>query len=124
MTVNPAYTTTSDGSIKWGFFRLPHARLLGAGVVTSDSGNQSGSLLSPGKDRLLLPASGYRNYDDGNLAFVGQTGYFWTSTPAIDPADNGESYLMFIYDNGNVDSRLNDHRYGFAVRCIQNYNNR
>jgi hypothetical protein len=61
----------------------------------------------------MLPAAGFRLYDDGALLNRGSGGYYWSSTEF---GTIGAWYLVFNID----EARTNDVglSYGFSVRCI------
>jgi len=61
---------------------------------------------------LFLPASGYRNFDDGALSNVGTYGYYWSSAPSGVNA----SCLFFLSDN--LYMRAAYRATGFSVRCV------
>ena len=62
-----------------------------------------------------MPASGYRNNDDGALNNVGNNGNYWSVTP-----NRYSAYNLYFYDNGSVSPTNFDYRArGFSVRCLQ-----
>ena len=64
---------------------------------------------------LFLPAVGSRNVTTGALGSVGNSCFFWSSTP------NGSSYaylLRLIY-GGLQDTPSLQRNYGFSVRCVK-----
>ncbi|MBQ5870659.1 MAG: Ig-like domain-containing protein [Lachnospiraceae bacterium] len=65
--------------------------------------------------KIFLPASGYRNYSDGDLSDVGNYGYYWSVTPY-----GIFAYYLYFYGNGYVYSSYSHYRaYGRSVRCLQ-----
>ena len=65
---------------------------------------------------IWYPASGFRDDNDGALAFAGYIGYYWSVTPAINFA-----YYLYFNDDGSVDPMSNSHgrACGYSVRCLQ-----
>ena len=62
-----------------------------------------------------MPASVYRNNDDGALNNVGNNGNYWSVTP-----NNNNAYNLNFNNNGNVNPTNNNNRAsGFSVRCLQ-----
>ena len=61
---------------------------------------------------LFLPASGYRNYSDGSLDFVGSMGQYWSSTVE-------RTYGIFIMFGSLFMGEHNGERAsGCSVRCV------
>ena len=64
---------------------------------------------------LRFPASGYRLYTDGSLAYTGANGYCWSSSP--NNASNG--YTLY-FGSSNVRPSYNGFRaVGYPVRCVR-----
>ncbi|MDD6976700.1 MAG: PL29 family lyase N-terminal domain-containing protein [Bacteroidales bacterium] len=87
----------------------------GFGTTTYDwtNGGMSFSISSP--STTWYPASGYRDYYDGGLSNVGNSGNYWSASPYGDYA----YYLYFNY-YGDVLPSYDDYRAnGFSVRCLQ-----
>ena len=64
---------------------------------------------------IWYPASGYRNYNDGSLRYVGYHGYYWSVTPYSSLA-----YSLYFYYYGSVyPSSISDRAFGRSVRCLQ-----
>ena len=64
-----------------------------------------------------VPASGYRNNNDGSLNNVGNNGNYWSVTP-----ESNNAYNLNFNNNGNVNPSNNNNRAnGQAVRCLQEY---
>jgi uncharacterized protein (TIGR02145 family) len=72
--------------------------------------DHNGAYASP----LKLPAGGWRDHSDGLLNFVGQYGYYWSSTVM-------EPYYAHMLAFGDVSASIyyTDRAHGFSVRCIQ-----
>ncbi len=65
-------------------------------------------------DELMLPAAGYRDYDDGALIDRGSIGFYWSSTE-----DGTDDAWTLNFDN-SVANMLNAGRiFGNSVRCIE-----
>jgi hypothetical protein len=64
------------------------------------------------------PAAGRRNFYDGDLFYVGITGYYWSASPYSSNASYDASYLYFYSGSVNVDS-LNYRASGSTVRCVK-----
>lgn len=63
---------------------------------------------------LYLPAAGHRHYYDGTLKFIGQNGYYWTSTVT------GTNSYGLIFSSGNINTVSGEYRsMGFTVRCVR-----
>ena len=64
---------------------------------------------------IWYPASGYRDYRDGSLGSVGDSGNCWSASP-----NNNLAYRLYFNYNGYVyPSNFNDRAYGRSVRCLQ-----
>lgn len=63
---------------------------------------------------LRLPGTGYRSNTTGNFTFVGQRGYFWSSTPS----STGGKYLYVgtVSANGSAGAPRGQ---GAAIRCMK-----
>jgi hypothetical protein len=61
----------------------------------------------------VLPASGYRNYDDGALGNTGNGGGYWSSS--VDGASN--AYDLGFYSSG-VNTYSDTRGWGASVRCV------
>ena len=70
------------------------------------------------KGLVCLPAAGYRNVTGVNV--VGSSGYYWSSTPNENGANNAY-YLSF--DSGDADTGNNVRKYGCCVRLVKNVEN-
>jgi len=62
---------------------------------------------------LFLPAAGQRYYFNGSLFYVGELGYYWSSTP------NSTNAYRLYFDNGNFGASNYDRAYGLSVRCVK-----
>ena len=80
---------------------------------SSDEGMLFGSGIS--SPATWYPASGFRNYYDGSLYGVGDSGSYWSVTP------NGYgAYFLYFYYDGYVYPTSNNYRaFGQSVRCLQ-----
>jgi uncharacterized protein (TIGR02145 family) len=65
-------------------------------------------------DALFLPASGYREYNNGALYRRGYRGDYWSSS-----SDSPYSYCMY-FESGSiyVTAALSYRSYGFNIRCV------
>ncbi|KQS89868.1 T9SS type A sorting domain-containing protein [Chryseobacterium sp. Leaf394] len=66
------------------------------------------------ESKLKLPAGGNRSFTDGSFGFVGQRGYFWSSTPT----GLGAKYLYVGTTIGNPSAGA-PRGQGSSVRCIK-----
>ena len=62
---------------------------------------------------LKLPVTGFRSGLDGSFNYVGDRGYYWSSTV------NGISSNYLVIDTGFISINPNTRGYGFSVRCIK-----
>ncbi|MDR1881616.1 MAG: hypothetical protein LBR26_02390, partial [Prevotella sp.] len=63
---------------------------------------------------VFFPASGARNYVDGDLGFVGTDGSYWSSS-----VNSGTNAYLLGFNSGNVYSANNGGRgYSRSVRCV------
>lgn len=63
---------------------------------------------------LYLPAAGHRHYYDGTLKFIGQSGYYWSSTVT------GTNSYGLVFSSGNINTVSGEYRsMGFTVRCVR-----
>ena len=78
----------------------------------TDSGlNFSGKF---GSDQTIwYPASGYRDYYDGGLSYVGLGGYYWSASPS----NRGACSLGFSSNGTVYPSNSSNRAYGHSVRC-------
>ena len=64
---------------------------------------------------IWYPASGFRNYRDGGLDYVGHDGCYWSASPS-----NDEAYILIFYNEGYVNPSTDfGYANGFSVRCLQ-----
>ncbi len=65
-------------------------------------------------DQLMLPAAGYRDYDNGALYDRGGLGYYWGST------ESGSNYAWILnFNSSGAYTNLSFYRtYGLSVRCV------
>ena len=83
--------------------------------TTYDSTNQGMSFSISSPSTTWYPVSGYRDYSDGSLSYVGFNGYYWSASPF-----NNGSYSLAFNLNGYVSPSYNESRAsGFSVRCLQ-----
>ena len=73
-----------------------------------------------GSDQTIwYPASGYRNYGDGSLNYVGNDGFYWSASPYDECA-----YNLYFNGNGYVNGHVNPLNFyyrasGRSVRCVK-----
>ena len=77
---------------------------------------QNGRLYEAGNVKSWYPAIGYRYRTDGQLYYIGHSGYRWTSSVIED--SNNASRLTFSYNSINPQTD-GSRSLGFQVRCIQ-----
>ena len=64
---------------------------------------------------IWYPVSGYRNYIDGGLNYVGSSGYYWSASPNSSSACNLRfTNLGYVYP-----SNSGNRAFGYSVRCLQ-----
>lgn len=68
------------------------------------------------KRYVLLPMAGNRNNSNGTLNNVGSNGYYWSSTV------NGINAYNLNFNSSNANMNSNNRGFGYAVRCIKDYN--
>jgi len=75
-----------------------------------------GRIFGKGKNKLFLPAAGFRDRDNGSLQIAGSGGYYWSST--VDNDTNTNAYGLYFYSENVHPGGNNDRSYGFSVRCV------
>jgi uncharacterized protein (TIGR02145 family) len=90
-------------------YRVPTDTELNAESSSWGSQNAAGAFASP----LKLPVTGFRSGLDGSFQYVGDRGYYWSSTV------NGISSNYLVIDTGFISINPNTRGYGFSVRCIK-----
>ncbi|MDR2684794.1 MAG: hypothetical protein LBB53_05385, partial [Prevotellaceae bacterium] len=92
---------------KWEW-RSANNNAIGGVIITNNNG-----------EKIFLPASGYRNYNDGELATgtLGQIGYYWSSTYYSD----SRTYCLSF--GSAVDAGYRDYvkAYGRCARCVAEF---
>ena len=63
---------------------------------------------------IFFPASGFRNFSDGSLGYVGNFGYYWSAVPY---SASGGCYLYFLRSVVGPQSNYS-RSYGFAARPV------
>jgi hypothetical protein len=90
-------------------YRIPTETELDAERLSWIISNSAGAFASP----LKLPVAGLR-YSSSSLAFVGDNGYYWSSTVS----STNSSRLSFSSTVAGMDDKAR--AVGFSVRCIKN----
>jgi len=90
-------------------YRLPTEAELNAERVVFSTQNAAGAFASP----LKLPMAGGRDLSSGSLAFVGSSGYCWSSTLS------GSRARRLGFNSVNASLNTNDRAFGFSVRCLK-----
>ena len=81
--------------------------------TTYDRTNEGISFSISSPSTTWYPASGYRDYYDGSLDFLG--GNYWSASPSFSYAN-----FLFFTNGGSVLPSYNYYRaYGLSVRCLQ-----
>jgi uncharacterized protein (TIGR02145 family) len=62
---------------------------------------------------------GYRNYDNGSFIYLGNYGYFWSSSQVSTTSAWGRN---LYYDIDYVNRGINYEEWGFSVRCLKDTN--
>jgi uncharacterized protein (TIGR02145 family) len=103
-------------------YRVPTTNLW-AGVRTNNTQSTFGSWSNSatnytsarffGSD-LLLPATGRRRYDSGEMSYRGYRGYYWSSTEWASINQAGHLYFQSSTAGSDYLRRM----YGFSVRCV------
>lgn len=106
--------------VPWTAVTTPWAEF---GNFGAESGNAQGtSLLSSGGTYTVngisnsFPPSGYRRDSDGALFYVGQFGYYWSSSVYTDYT---RGYFLHFYNTAVLPVYNAVQNYGFVVRCVQ-----
>lgn len=124
----------------YGFTRMSHARLIGAGVTADDNANRNNpsyeGLTDPVGARIVVPASGNNDGDGNNngyLYYPGGNGYFMSASSyalgssavrclhvnavrRLDSSDNPITYAPGVSVSSNGNSAT---VFSFSVRCIR-----
>ena len=69
-------------------------------------------VIGPNKNSIFLPASGYRYYGSGGLAFMGSDGYYWSYASASRAYARG----LDFHSGGVYPLHYSLRSYGFSVR--------
>ena len=78
--------------------------------IESSTNYSSGRFLGP---NLMLPATGGRAFDDGQLSGRGEYGIYWSNTENVP----GFAWSLVV-SNGNAFVNGNSRRSGFSLRCV------
>jgi uncharacterized protein (TIGR02145 family) len=116
-------TYPASGGTTYTWFKLTGDEYGGDGVTPAWGTSNGGLALVEGNSDtyvisntiLFLPASGWRDYSDGEYSRVGEAGYFWCADDSYD--DGYANYAVFTRLPGSAvgnQPRAN----GFSVRCI------
>ncbi|NDV46841.1 hypothetical protein D0T49_07245 [Paludibacter sp. 221] len=62
---------------------------------------------------LFLPVAGYRHFSNGELYYVGSSGFYWSGS-----VYSYASFLLDFNDSNVYPAYLLNRAYGFSVRCI------
>lgn len=95
------------------------SNLINHSYWSKNSSNQNGYYFSgdykyqDGYPGVFLSASGYRYYSGYTVNYVGEGGFYWTST-----SEDYQAVLLEFFDN-YVDMSKAYHGNGYPVRCIQ-----
>ena len=83
---------------------------------TNEGINFSGTI--GGAATIWYPASGSRHYNEGDLNYVGNRGYYWSASPS---SNNGYyAYYLSFYHTGAVNlSVISQRASGYSVRCVK-----
>ncbi len=79
---------------------------------TSQGGHNGYKITGPNGNSIFLPAAGYRNWS--SLDYVGQYGYYWSSTPS-----NERAYNLFFHSGAYYLEKL-CRSFGQSVRPVSN----
>jgi uncharacterized protein (TIGR02145 family) len=90
-------------------FRIPTGAELKTERESLNPNNAAGAFASP----LKFTMAGYRDFNSGDIAFAGQSGYYWSST-----IDEATAEQMFIL-SGTAGMSTNPRAFGGSVRCIK-----
>jgi hypothetical protein len=113
--------TNAGGGIGWGTTGTTTWANYGTYPGTS-SGNADGqtpiswgAVYTVNGVSTSFPASGCRNYDNGTLIGVGQSGYCWSSS------SNGTyAFSLAFYNSFVLSANYYYRQYGLPVRCVRN----
>ena len=90
--------------------------------VSAVAWTESSTNYSTGKmigSNLYLPATGFRNFSDGQLIQRGITGHYWSSTEQS-TSYTVFSYYLYLNGFGATATFVQDRLFGFSVRCVKN----
>jgi hypothetical protein len=110
--------------ISWGSKATGFAIYPNTVWSSADEGYRNGtlSLYVPGAPEplLFLPAAGQRDNNNGSIANVGGSGYYWSST--IENAGTSSYGMLFNHNNSTLTARANGsgyRAYGYSIRCVE-----
>lgn len=82
---------------------------------TTQSGVNGYKVMGPSGNSIFLPAAGRCSGSSRSRYYVGEHGYFWSSTP--NESGTGNAYFLF-FNSGSHDENLSGRYYGQAVRPV------
>lgn len=91
-------------------WKIPNEAEWAAIVLSENIANPTSAITS----NLKLPGTGYRSNTNGNYTFVGQRGYYWSSTPS----STGGKYLYIGSISANASAGA-PRGQGAALRCMK-----
>jgi len=95
------YTSSSGNTWQWA----PFNGYSNPGYLVTPSGSSEAM--------LFLPAAGYRLHNSGSISMMNVIGYYWSSSPYINTANNVYFTSTQVIP-GNSNYRAN----GFSIRCV------
>lgn len=96
-------------------FRLPTIEEWETEMNSWTSTNADGAFSSP----LKLTSAGSRLGRSNVIEFIGERGYYWSSTLSAIDDDDGADRLVFTAEIVNVGPNTNDRAGGLSIRCIR-----
>jgi uncharacterized protein (TIGR02145 family) len=106
-TSDPNSTTSWAGGTNnaWKFRDASSTYAVGGAVITNASG-----------EKLFLPAAGGRDFSNGALYSIGNSGNYWSSTYGTSLSYS--YYLTFLSSDVHAGNGYNPKASGFSVRCV------
>jgi uncharacterized protein (TIGR02145 family) len=93
-------------------WRLPNKDELETLINSGSTWTTKGRKFGSGSNKIFMPAAGFRIYNVGSLYFVGESGFYWSSTPS------SSEYAYLLLFGGSANMYLNNREDGQSVRCV------
>ena len=116
---NRASTWESTNNVCPTGWRIPtleeQKSLLNSGSEQTTLNGVRGRIFGSGDNTIFLPATGYRNSDNGRLS--DGSNFYWSSTPYMGDGESTAFFIMFRNDN-DIYTDSDSRSFGFCVRCV------